>query len=72
MFGLDVIHGYRMHFPVPLVQAASWDLTLIDRSARVAATEAAAEGIRWTFEPMRTLHTTRTRRVVEGAGKNRS
>ena len=52
LFGRDVIHGYRTVFPIPLGQAASWDLGLIEQAARTAAREATAEGIRWTFAPM--------------------
>src|ERR1700694_4497246 len=52
LFGQDVIHGYRTTFPIPLAEAASWDLPAIERSARIAATEASASGIHWTFAPM--------------------
>ncbi len=52
LFGRDVIHGYRTIFPIPLGQSASWDPELIREAARVAAREASAEGIRWTFAPM--------------------
>ena len=52
LFAHDVIHGYLTTFPVPLAEAASFDLVAIERSARVAATEAAAAGIHWTFAPM--------------------
>ena len=52
LFGLDVIHGYETIFPVPLAQAASWDLEAIERAETVAAREASAAGIRWTFSPM--------------------
>ena len=52
LFGQDVIHGFRTTFPVNLGQAASWDLNLIEKSERIAATEAAAYGIHWTFAPM--------------------
>src|SRR5882757_899318 len=52
IFGQDVIHGFRTTFPVPLGESATWDLDLIQRSARIAATEAAAFGIHWTFAPM--------------------
>jgi len=52
IFALDVIHGYRTIFPIPLGEAASWDLEAIELSARVAATEAAAAGVHWTFAPM--------------------
>src|SRR5580692_1917461 len=49
LFGQDIIHGYRTTFPIPLGEAASWDLDAIQRSARIAATEAAAAGVHWTF-----------------------
>jgi beta-glucosidase len=52
LFGQDIIHGYRTTFPIPLGEAASWDLEAIQRSARIAATEAAAAGVHWTFAPM--------------------
>jgi beta-glucosidase len=52
IFGRDVIHGFRTVFPIPLGQAASWDPALIQQAARVAASEAAATGIHWTFAPM--------------------
>ena len=52
IFGMDVIHGYETNFPIPLGLAASWDMNLIQQSARVAAREASADGISWTFSPM--------------------
>lgn len=52
LFGLDVIHGYRTIFPIPLGQACSWDLEGIEKAERIAATEATADGIDWTFAPM--------------------
>ena len=52
IFGLDVIHGYKTIFPLPLAMSCSWDMDLIEKSARVAANEASAEGICWTFSPM--------------------
>ncbi|HEY6018918.1 MAG TPA: glycoside hydrolase family 3 N-terminal domain-containing protein, partial [Candidatus Paceibacterota bacterium] len=52
MFGYDVIHGHRTIFPVPLGQSCSWDLDAIEKSERIAATEATAEGLNWTFAPM--------------------
>jgi beta-glucosidase len=71
MFGLDVIHGYRTMFPIPLGEAASWDLEAIERSARIAATEAAAAGIHWTFAPMVDIaRDARWGRVMEGAGED--
>src|SRR2546422_3164071 len=50
---LDVIHGFRTEFPIPLGLASSWDPQLVERAARVAAHEASASGIRWTFSPVR-------------------
>ena len=71
LFGLDVIHGYRVTFPIPLAEAASWDLNAIELSARVAATEAAAAGIHWTFAPMVDItRDPRWGRVMEGAGED--
>ena len=71
IFGLDVIHGYRTMFPVPLAEAASWDLTAIEQSARVSATEAAAAGVHWTFAPMLDIsRDARWGRVMEGAGED--
>ena len=52
IFGRDVIHGYRTVFPIPLGQSASWNPELVERAARIAATEAASMGIHWTFAPM--------------------
>jgi beta-glucosidase len=52
VFALDVIHGFRTVFPVPLAMASTWDPQLVEQSARVAAREASATGIRWTFSPM--------------------
>ena len=71
LFGLDVIHGYKTTFPIPLAEAASWDLTAIELAARVAATEAAASGIHWTFAPMVDIsRDPRWGRVMEGAGED--
>lgn len=71
IFGLDVIHGFRTTFPVPLAETASWDLVLIEKSARLAATEAAAFGIHWTFAPMVDItRDPRWGRVMEGAGED--
>src|SRR5579872_6232554 len=52
IFGLDVIHGHRTIFPIPLGISATWDMKLIEQSARIAATEATGEGINWVFSPM--------------------
>jgi len=71
LFGQDVIHGYRTTFPIPLAEAASWDMDAIERSARIAATEAAASGIHWTFAPMVDIaRDPRWGRVMEGAGED--
>ena len=52
IFGLDVIHGHRTIFPIPLCLSASWDTSLIKRSARIAANEATADGLSWVYSPM--------------------
>lgn len=71
LFGQDVIHGFRTTFPIPLAETASWDLQLIEKSARIAATEAAAFGIHWTFAPMVDIaRDPRWGRVMEGAGED--
>jgi beta-glucosidase len=71
LFGQDVIHGYRTIFPIPLAEAASWDLAAMERSARIAAIEAAASGIHWTFAPMVDIaRDPRWGRVMEGAGED--
>lgn len=71
LFGQDVIHGYRTTFPVNLGQAASWDLTMIEKSEKIAATEAAAYGIHWTFAPMVDIaRDPRWGRVMEGSGED--
>jgi beta-glucosidase len=71
LFGQDVIHGYKTTFPLPLAEAASWDLQAIELAARVAATEAAASGIHWTFAPMVDIgRDPRWGRVMEGAGED--
>jgi beta-glucosidase len=71
IFGLDVIHGYHTVFPTPLGEAASWDLPAIERSARIAATEASASGIHWTFAPMVDIcWDARWGRIMEGAGED--
>lgn len=71
LFALDVIHGYRTTFPVPLGEAASWDPDALELSARVAATEAAAGGVHWTFAPMVDIaRDARWGRIVEGAGED--
>jgi beta-glucosidase len=71
LFGLDVIHGYRTIFPVPLAMAASWDPGVHERGASVAAKEARAAGIHWTFAPMLDIaRDARWGRIVEGAGED--
>jgi beta-glucosidase len=71
LFGFDVIHGYKTTFPIPLAEAASWDLSAMELSARIAATEAAASGIHWTFAPMVDIsRDPRWGRVMEGAGED--
>jgi len=71
LFGYDVIHGHRTIFPIPLGQAASWDLEAIYKSERIAATEATAEGINWTFAPMIDVsRDPRWGRVAESSGED--
>jgi beta-glucosidase len=71
IFGLDVIHGYRTMFPVPLGEAASWDPTQVAQDESVSADEAAADGVKWTFNPMVDIsRDPRWGRVVEGAGED--
>ena len=71
IFANDVIHGYRTIFPIPLGEAASWDLEMIEMAARVAATEAAAAGTQWTLAPMVDVcRDARWGRVAEGAGED--
>ncbi|MFC4263606.1 beta-glucosidase BglX [Ferruginibacter yonginensis] len=71
LFGFDVIHGMKTVSPIPLAEAASWDLIAIQQSARVAATEASAMGINWTFAPMVDItRDARWGRCMEGAGED--
>ena len=71
LFAMDVIHGYRTIFPTPLATAASWDLEAIERAERVAAIEASAAGLHWTFAPMVDIsRDARWGRMVEGAGED--
>jgi beta-glucosidase len=71
MFGFDVIHGFRTIFPVPIAMAASWDPEIIERGQAVAAREARAVGIHWTFAPMVDIaRDPRWGRIVEGAGED--
>ncbi|MFN0050398.1 MAG: beta-glucosidase BglX [Cytophagales bacterium] len=71
IFGLDVIHGHRTIFPIPLAQSCSWDLELIKKSAQIAAKEASADGINWTFSPMVDIaRDARWGRISEGSGED--
>ena len=71
LFAYDVIHGYRTIFPVPLAEAASWDPAGAEQSAGIAAAEAAAAGVRWTFAPMVDIaRDARWGRIVEGSGED--
>lgn len=71
LFGFDVIHGYKTISPIPLAEAASWDLEEIKKSAAIAAEEAASEGLNWTFAPMVDIsRDARWGRVMEGAGED--
>jgi beta-glucosidase len=71
LFGLDVIHGYRTIFPVPLGLASTWDPEVVEKAARIAAVEASAAGVRWTFSPMVDIaRDSRWGRIIEGAGED--
>src|SRR6266568_1946310 len=71
LFGLDVIHGFKTEFPIPLGLASTWDPTIVEKASRVAAMEAAADGIRWTFSPMVDIaRDARWGRMAEGAGED--
>jgi len=71
LFGYDVVHGYRTIFPIPLAESCSWDLELMEQTARVAARESAAAGLHWTFAPMVDIsRDPRWGRVMEGAGED--
>jgi beta-glucosidase len=71
LFGMDVIHGYQTAFPIPLALASSWDMNLVETSARIAAQEASADGICWTFSPMVDIaRDPRWGRIAEGAGED--
>ncbi|MFN2498212.1 MAG: glycoside hydrolase family 3 N-terminal domain-containing protein [Pyrinomonadaceae bacterium] len=71
LFGFDVIHGYRTIFPIPLAEASSWDTASAERSASIAAQEARASGVRWTFAPMLDIaRDPRWGRITEGAGED--
>lgn len=71
IFGMDVIHGYQTVFPIPLGLSCTWDMPLIEKSARIAATEASADGICWTFSPMVDIaRDPRWGRIAEGSGED--
>src|SRR5437588_1554207 len=71
LFGFDVIHGYRTIFPVPLGEASSWDPAAAERAAAIAADEARAAGVHWTFAPMLDIaRDARWGRIIEGAGED--
>lgn len=71
LFGMDVIHGYETVFPIPLGLSCSWDMEAVERSARIAAEEASADGICWTFSPMVDItRDARWGRVSEGSGED--
>ena len=71
LFGSDIIHGYKTTFPIPLGLSCSWDTALIERSARIAATEATADGLCWAFSPMVDItRDPRWGRVAEGSGED--
>ena len=71
LFGMDVIHGYETVFPIPLGLSCSWDMKAIERSAQIAASEASADGICWTFSPMVDIaRDPRWGRIAEGSGED--
>jgi len=71
LFGSDVIHGYKTIFPIPLAMSCSWDMPLIEKSARAAAVEASADGLCWVFSPMVDIaRDPRWGRIAEGAGED--
>ena len=71
LLGLDVIHGYKTIFPIPLALASTWDPEVVKKAARIAAKEAASEGIKWTFAPMVDIaRDPRWGRIAEGAGED--
>jgi beta-glucosidase len=71
IFGMDVIHGYETVFPIPLGLSCTWDMQAVERSARIAAHEASADGINWTFSPMVDIaRDPRWGRIAEGAGED--
>ncbi|HRP45756.1 MAG TPA: beta-glucosidase BglX, partial [Ginsengibacter sp.] len=71
LFGNDVLHGLHLLFPIPLAEAASWDIGLMEKTARIAAIESSARGNNWFFQPMVDItHDPRWGRVMEGAGED--
>ncbi len=71
LFGYDVVHGHKTIFPIPLGLSASWDMSLIEKSARIAAREASADGLNWTFSPMVDIaRDPRWGRISEGSGED--
>jgi beta-glucosidase len=71
LFGYDVIHGHKTIFPIPLGLSCTWNMDLVERSARIAATEASADGVNWTFSPMVDIaRDPRWGRIAEGAGED--
>lgn len=71
LFGYDVIHGYKTIFPIPIGESCSWDLELIEKTARLSAKEAAAGGLHWTFNPMVDIaRDPRWGRIAEGSGED--
>lgn len=71
LFGYDVIHGHKTIFPIPLGEACTWDMALMEKSARIAAEEASADGLHWTFSPMVDIaRDPRWGRVAEGVGED--
>ena len=71
LFAYDVIHGYKTIFPIPLAESCSWDLNLMEQTARASAVEASASGLHWTFAPMVDIsRDPRWGRVMEGAGED--
>ena len=71
LFGMDVIHGYQTTFPIPLGMSCVWDMGLVEKSARIAAVEASASGINWTFSPMVDVsRDPRWGRISEGSGED--
>lgn len=71
LFGFDVVHGYKTIFPIPLAMSCSWDPALVERSARIAAREASANGLNWVYSPMVDIaRDPRWGRIAEGSGED--